>query len=228
MWHGTESTSGSRPLRFCDGFRVCQSYLGTKLHDAKDPGADLSAMLVQVLGTLFALMDTYATRWRGVMGSTETPLMGFRFAVGVEPIAVDVSRMIARFRSGALNLADIWAEALEPDNLEAIRSLAMHDGAGFCLDDRLWTRVVYDLAAAYHHRPLGREQLLKASLPLYLGRVASFILEISALDADAVETRLERLCLEFEAAKPYLAARWQSPTPAGGHRTPGRGPSSKG
>ena len=32
------------------GFRVCQSFLGAKIHDAKDPGADLTAMLVQVTG----------------------------------------------------------------------------------------------------------------------------------------------------------------------------------
>ena len=32
-----------------DGFRVCQAFLGAKIHDAKDPGADLAAMLVQVV-----------------------------------------------------------------------------------------------------------------------------------------------------------------------------------
>jgi glucosylglycerate synthase len=198
----------------CDGFRVCQAFLGTKLHDAKDPGADLSAMLVQVLGTLFSLMETYVVRWSDVSGSAETPLIGFRYAVGVEPIEVDVSRMIARFRSGAANLGDIWAEALTPRNLAALRLVASDCTAEFHLDDRLWVRVVYDLAAAYHHQRLDREQLLKASLPLYLGRVASFVREMADLDAAAVEERLERLCLEFERAKGYLTTRWQSPEPA--------------
>ena len=44
-----------------EGFRVCQSFLGAKIHDAKDPGTDLSDMLVQVVGTLFRLMETYET-----------------------------------------------------------------------------------------------------------------------------------------------------------------------
>ena len=48
----------------CDGFRVCQSFLGAKIHDAKDPGADLSAMLVQVVGTVFGLMETTSRRGR--------------------------------------------------------------------------------------------------------------------------------------------------------------------
>jgi len=32
-------------------YRICQAYLGAKIHDPKDPGADLSAMLNQVVGS---------------------------------------------------------------------------------------------------------------------------------------------------------------------------------
>jgi len=34
------------------GFAVCQSRLGAKIHDPKDPGADLGPMFRQVVGTL--------------------------------------------------------------------------------------------------------------------------------------------------------------------------------
>ncbi len=43
-----------------NGFRVTQSFLGAKIHDAKDPGTDLSNMLYQVVSATFALMETYA------------------------------------------------------------------------------------------------------------------------------------------------------------------------
>ena len=43
-----------------NNFKICQSYLGAKIHDPKDPGADLSAMLYQVVGSTFNLMDTYS------------------------------------------------------------------------------------------------------------------------------------------------------------------------
>jgi len=33
-----------------NNFKVCQSFLGAKIHDPKDPGVDLSAMLYQVVG----------------------------------------------------------------------------------------------------------------------------------------------------------------------------------
>jgi hypothetical protein len=195
----------------CDRFRVGQSYLGTKLHDAKDPGADLSQMLVQVLGTVFSLMETYQTVWAGTVGSADTTLMGFRFAVGVEPIGVDLGRMVDLFRSGVENLADVWRPVFNSDDLRALGRLALQDVGAFQLPDDLWVRVVYDLAVAYHHRVIDRQHLIRSSLPLYMGRVASFVREVEELDALAVEERLERLCRQFEDAKPYLLDRWGRP-----------------
>ena len=48
------------------GARVCQSFLGAKIHDPKDPSADLSAMLVQVVGAVFALMEEHQSVWLDV------------------------------------------------------------------------------------------------------------------------------------------------------------------
>jgi glucosylglycerate synthase len=201
----------------CDQFRVGQSYLGTKLHDAKDPGADLSQMLVQVVGTVFSLMETYEKVWTGTVGSADTALMGFRFAVGVEPITVDIGRMVDLFRSGVDNLAELWKPVINSRDLLALTELAAQRADAFHLPDDLWVRLVYDLAAAYHHRVMDRQHLIRSSLPLYMGRVASFVREVADLDAPAVEDRLEHLCRQFEAAKPYLLDRWRAP---GGAREP--------
>jgi glycosyltransferase involved in cell wall biosynthesis len=194
----------------CGRFRVCQVYLGSKLHDAKDPGADLAGMLVQVLGTLFSLMEAHEDAWMAVSGSRETPLLGFRFAVGVEPIGVDVGRMIQHFRNGVENLGEVWGPVLNRNDLRTLKDLAARDLQEFRVDDALWVRMVYDVAAAYHHRQIGRTQLIRSALPLYMGRVASFVREVADQDAEGVEHRLEELCGEFERAKPYLVERWQS------------------
>ena len=193
----------------CSRFRVCQVYLGSKLHDAKDPGADLAGMLVQVLGTLFSLMETHEDAWMAVSGSRETPLLGFRFAVGVEPICVDVGRMVSHFRNGVENLGEVWGQVLNRNDLQTLKGLAGRDLQEFHIHDALWVRVVYDVAAAYHHRQIDRGQLIRSALPLYMGRVASFVREVEDQDAEGVEHRLEELCVEFERAKPYLVERWQ-------------------
>ncbi|HMA53957.1 MAG TPA: glycosyltransferase, partial [Acidobacteriota bacterium] len=60
-----------------NGFKICQAFLGAKIHDAKDPGADLSAMLHQVVGSVFDLMEEYAPTWRAVAGSEPVATFGF-------------------------------------------------------------------------------------------------------------------------------------------------------
>lgn len=191
-----------------EGFRVCQSFLGAKLHDAKDPGTDLSEMLVQVVGTLFRLMETYEPVWSGVHGSRETPLIGFPFAVGLEPVNVDVERMFAHFRRGVENLADVWRPVISPDDLSRLTCLAAEPVCHFHLDDDLWVRIVYDFGAAFHHRVIDRGHLMRSMLPLYLGRVASFVRDVATGDAADVEQRLEHLCVAFESQKDRLRRRW--------------------
>lgn len=192
----------------CDGFTVGQAYLGSKLHDAKDPGADLSHMLVQVLGTVFSLMETYEQVWMGAGPSRDTPLIGFRFDVGVDPIEVDVGRMVRVFRSGVENLWDVWNLVFAKRDLQALRNLANVELGAYHLPDDLWARIVYDLAVAHHRHTIDRSHLIRSAVPLYLGRVASFVQEVSTSDVAAVEDRLECLCREFERWRPYLAERW--------------------
>jgi hypothetical protein len=45
-------------------------------------------------------------------------------------------------------------------------------------------------------------------VPLYLGRTASFILEVRESNAVEVEERIEQLCRVFEEARPYLTSLW--------------------
>jgi hypothetical protein len=198
-------------IALAEGFRVCQSFLGAKLHDAKDPGSDLSAMLHQVVGSVFLLMQEYEPVWRARQGSQPADLFGFRFDVGLDPVAVNLERMLAALARGAQDLAEIWSLALEGETIETLRRLArnaVRDPAAFHLPDELWARIIFDFAGAHRSRPLERAHLLKSLTPLYLGRVASWVIEAEKLIAAEVEERIERLCLCFEEQKPYLLARY--------------------
>ncbi|MGE5646940.1 MAG: glycosyl transferase family 2 [Acidobacteriota bacterium] len=206
-------------VAICDGFRVCQSFLGAKLHDAKDPGADLSAMLRQVVGSVFDLMQQYEPVWRNKQGSENVDLFGFRYDVGLDPIAVDTARMLNKFRQGCDELGEIWSAALKPATRRAIVDLARTaDPTRFHFDDGLWACAVYDFACAHKERALDRGHLLRSLTPLYLARVASFVIETANLMPDEVEAKIEDLCLSYENLKPYLVANWtgapQKPHPA--------------
>jgi hypothetical protein len=200
IWMTTEA--------ICGGFSICQAFLGAKLHDPKDPSADLSAMLVQVLGTVFRLMETHAERWQSVRGSQQVPIFGFRYDVGLDPIKVNATRMFDHFRRGVRELESIWRTMFDAADLASLKSAASHADPEVLIDDQLWVRLVYSLAAAYHRRVSERDALVRATLPLYMGRVASFVTDMADADAPHVESRLEKLCVIFEEEKDYLRRRW--------------------
>ena len=200
IWMTTEAVAS--------GARVCQSFLGAKIHNPKDPAADLSAMLVQVAGALFSLMEEHEAVWSTIEGSAPVKLFGFQYEVGVEPVHVNVDTMVASFRQGLADLEPIWRQMLAPETLEALFPLRDCPLQAFHIPDELWAHLIFDAAVAYRRYVMPREHLLKALTPLYLGRTASFVLETQGLTSMEAEGRIETLCQTFEKLKPYLIARW--------------------
>jgi len=214
-------------IALAEGFRVCQSFLGAKLHDAKDPGADLSDMLHQVVGSVFALMNEYENVWKNRNGSQDVDLFGFRYGVGLDPITVNVDRMLKAFRMGCRDLTEVWERALTRETHAAIRRLGGNTANpdSFHMEDELWARIVLDFAVACRRQPVERGYFLRSLTPLYLARVASFVIETADLLADDVENRIERLCACFEQMKAYLIDRWDTSSrfPRAPHRRPEQG-----
>jgi glycosyltransferase involved in cell wall biosynthesis len=192
-----------------DGFRICESFLGAKIHDPKDPGADLAAMLVQVVSAVFDLMETYQERWTKVEGAEDVPLFGFPHGVGLEPVNVNLGRMVGIFRQGVRDLGEVWARALEESTLADITGLGEVREETFHFPDSLWVRVIYDFALAYRRRAMNREQLLRSLVPLYLGRTASFVAANMDCGAEDVEVSIRTLADEFVRQKDYLRERWK-------------------
>jgi hypothetical protein len=58
---------------------------------------------------------------------------------------------------------------------------------------------------------------VRSLTPLYLARVASFVLETQELGPAEVDEKIEGLCRTYESMKPYLIANWfggEQPPPA--------------
>jgi glycosyltransferase involved in cell wall biosynthesis len=200
IWMTTEALA--------NGFKVAQSFLGAKIHDPKDPGSDLSAMLAQVTGSAFSLMENYAAVWRTVRETEPVPTFGFHYTVGLEQVNVDVGRMVRVFREGLKNLGELWTLVLGAGDFGAVEALAHASDDAFRFPRKLWSQVVYDYALAYHKRKLPREQLLKSLTPLYLGKTASFVMEARDMGQEQAEEEIELLCRDFEQNKDYLVRNW--------------------
>jgi len=192
------------------GFKICQAYLGAKIHDPKDPGADLSAMLVQVVGSVFSLMEEHSGLWKGVSGSESVPLFGFQYDVGLEPVSVSVERMLKAYQLGLNEFSPMWKGILSKEVINDLNGLPSEDFT-LSFPDDLWVRVIYEFALATHRKAMAREHLLKSLTPLYLGKVASFILETQESSHTEVEVRIEKICQAFEKEKGYLLGHWDLP-----------------
>lgn len=191
-------------------FRVCQAFLGAKIHDPKDPASDLSSMLYQVVGCAFDLMEAYETVWKEVKGSSLVPTFGFRYRVGFDPVHVNVDRMIDLFGLGVRELGSLWEKILSAGAARFLRELCGRDKKNFHLPDEVWAEIVYCFSVAFHKQLINKEHLLKSITPLYLGRTASFVIETADVGMEQVEDRIERLCAVFEAKKGLLLEMWES------------------
>ncbi len=190
-----------------NGFKVCQAFLGAKIHAPKEPSSDLSAMLTQVLSALFMLMEDYEGKWKEVKETGATPIFGFQFSVGLEPVHVNIERMINMYRLGIRELGDIIKHILSDESFKGLKKAV--ESTPFSINDELWARVIYDYAVAWHMKVMSKEHILKTLTPLYLGKVASLVIDMAESNAREVEDRLEALCITFERLKTYLIERWK-------------------
>ena len=67
---------------------------------------------------------------------------------------------------------------------------------------------MYEFAASYHKAVMSRDHIVQALVPLYRGRMFTFLVENRTASAAEVGNNIESLCLEFERLKPYLLELW--------------------
>jgi glucosylglycerate synthase len=113
------------------------------------------------------------------------------------------------FQSGVAELSPILDSILSAEANEEIQRVATQDARTFHFDNALWTKTLYDFASSYHHTVLNRDHLIQALVPLYRGKIYSYLLQHENSSADEIEADSENLCLEFERQKPYLIQRWK-------------------
>jgi hypothetical protein len=193
-------------------FRCCQSYLGPKGQPAAKAGTDIVAAVRQTVGTLFWCLESQERFWIARVGSEPVPTFGPDHELGSQKVRVSRKRMFDLFRSGVAELAPLLKSILAADTDAEIERVATFDERNFQFEDALWARTICDFAAAYHHSVLNRDHLVQALVPLYRGRIYSFLLKHQDSSPDEIEADSEKLCLEFERQKPYLVERWNVKT----------------
>jgi glucosylglycerate synthase len=250
VWMTTSALTG--------GFAVCQARLGAKVHDPKDPGSDLGPMFRQVVGTILRLAASHPSHWINIRGSHDIPAYGFERIIDPPPLEVNTLRLMTEFHQGSLTLADTWRRMFAPANADVVLILAKEAGkladaararlgisgdgssttastiemaealSAFHFPDDLWARLIYDLVICARSTDPPIESLVAALVPIYFGRVGSFVIENRHQTTDQAEDRVERQAREFELLKPYLVDRWEAAEAAAGADASSAGPAPAG
>ena len=193
-------------------YRLCQAFLGPKVHSANPASPDLAVTMQQVVGALFSCLEAHQSYWMTHEGIRTVPAFGFQYDLDLPPVRVNRKRMLNTFLTGVSELASILEPALSAPTLQQIRAIAKLGGEGSVFPDDLWVRTVYEFAGAFHRSVINRDHLLQALTPLYLGRINSFLAENHKSSATGARERIKKLRSQFESLKPYLAERWNAQT----------------
>jgi hypothetical protein len=188
---------------------VQEVWLGPRHIESRARTADLPGMLAQTVGGVFALMEREPSLWLEVQGSAPERSNGEDPPPLDAGPAVDIGRLLEAFQRGLRDLMPIWECVLAPETLGDVLSLEIAGPGGFRFPDEVWARVIYDAALGYHYGVIHREHLLRALVPIYLGRTAAFILATRGGRAGDDGAELDRVGAAFESEKPYLRDRWR-------------------
>ncbi len=193
-----------------NNFRICQSNLGVKIHDVKDPSQHLGPMFRQVIWTLFSLMETYEQYWKSVEGSTPLETFGMEGFTEPEPVRVNLDALIENFKVGFGHLGVLWKEIFSPECFEDLKKSAQMSRDDFVMPMDTWVRLLYELAATYHAWQKNRYKLVELVAPLYYGRVASFVNQTKDMNSKEAEDLVEEQAQYFEDNKKYLLEHWEN------------------
>jgi len=192
---------------------ICQTFMASpKIHRMKDPYAQLAVLFRQTLSTIFDLMAVYSDFWSQVKWSKPTALFGMD-AQDVEtplPVEVNATRLHERFLHGFDKFYPMWEQVFDQTvchKLQEIRSLGLQH---FSFPSQTWARILFDAAVAYHGMgEVDRLNILDSLLPLYLGKVLTFVKKTERMSIQQAEEYIENECMMFEESKPYLTKTWE-------------------
>ena len=199
-------------VALANSFRVCQSFLGAKIHNPKSV-ATLPPMFKQVIGTILSLIEENKGKWKKIKGSKDLQIFGFQSSVIPEEAQQDFNNLFQLFHKGVAKRYHSWQEIFKRENYKALEKVVQLPKKSFDFPVQLWVKIIYDYVLFYHRfkytfTEMSLPSVLESMIPLYFGFVASFVLKTKDMNNQEAEEEIEKICLEFEKLKPQLVHNW--------------------
>ena len=203
-------------------FNICQAFLGSpKIHNPKDPAADLGPMFTEVVSTLFDLIIDFEFIWKDTFDSRPSNIYGFGLGIEEKPPVVNVSTdvLYKSFMNGFKTYGKIWEKIIsKPEYMEFSKLKEIKDKKQIYYSSDLWARIVFSYAIAYRTKLVDQDKLIESMIPLYHSRNLSFINRTEKSSIKDAEEYLENVTRIFEKEKYYLIQRWDASVKRLGHK----------
>jgi hypothetical protein len=188
--------------------KCCQTFLGAKEYAATVSGADIVSIVSDTVGTMFWCIEETEEFWQKSVPAAAVTATASSCPAASDSAAIDRTRIFELFTKGVAELSPILKPILAVETLAEIESVANLDPAQSRIGNRLWATILFEFAAAYHHSVMNRTHLIQSLVPLYRGRIYSFLADHENSPDQQIEADTEDLCMEFERQKPYLIEKW--------------------
>ncbi len=187
-------------------FHVKQAFLGSKVHEAKDPSRHLAPMFRQVVGSLCTCIGSYEQAWRGIHGRQKVEITGEETSSTMpESIHVDLQNLIRTYKACFDENKRLYRSILTNDLYKEFEELKQADNVGFSFLSETWAKTVYSFIASFgRKKKFKKESLLDGLRILWIGRVAAFVSETLEVDTMKAERLIEEEARVFQTLKQYL------------------------
>ncbi len=167
-------------------YRIYEAFLGSKVHEPKDPAEHLKSMFIQVAGSILECMIEYRPVWEKISGNKtcKVPLLKENFSfLKPEPLLLNFKTQKLKFKEEAYKNRFILKKLLSKELLNSLLKLD--------LKDEKWAKIAYSLASSYIKRELDPLSVLKAFYSVWLAKVTFFIKEALNLTDEEAEAKVK-------------------------------------
>jgi hypothetical protein len=158
-------------------------------------------------------MVRYESAWLNVKWSKPTPVWGAGLGEerNIPPMPVEVNNqaLYSQFQAGLETYFEVWGRVLSRSVLNKLYEIRDANQSRVDFPASLWAKVLFDMAVGFRDRAVERNLMLASLLPLYCGKVFSFVQKTERMSVKQVEELIENECLVFEELRPYLNKRWK-------------------
>ena len=139
-------------------------------------------MFTQVTSTLFTQIWKYENMWSGLTQKKEIPVLGKTVQVESEDITVNTDILFEKFEKGMKEYGVIYNRILGEENYNKLKNLTNKEQ--YYISPIVWTHIVYDYIRAFKSEG---KSIIETLLPLYFGKILSFVNETSNMDTKNAE-----------------------------------------